>query len=50
MSEMLVMITEGALRKFIEEAVQSEDGMTDEDIRYIEEEREYIRLARAATA
>lgn len=50
MSEKMLKVMEGALRLFIEEAIQSEDGLTDEDIRYIEKEREYIRLAKAATA
>lgn len=47
MNEMMLRVMEGALRAFIEEAIQSEDGMTDEDVRYIEKEREYIRQARA---
>lgn len=50
MREAMLRVAEGALRAFIEEAIQSDEGLTDEDIRYIEKERKYIRLVKVATA
>lgn len=43
MSEKMLRVTEGALRRFIEDAIQSEEGLSEEDIEYIEAERERIR-------
>lgn len=43
MSETMLRIAEGALRRFIEDSIQSEEGLSKEDIEYIKAEREYIR-------
>ncbi len=43
MSEVMVRIAEGALRGFIEESIQSEEGLSREDVEYIAAERERIR-------
>lgn len=43
MSERMLRVMEGALRGFIEDVIQSEDGPSKEDIEYIEAERERIR-------
>lgn len=43
MSEMMLRLAEGALRRFIEESIQSEEGLSHEDEKYIAEERERIR-------
>ena len=42
MNETMLRIFENALRGFIEESVQSEDGLSKEDIEYITAERERI--------
>ena len=41
MNDTMLRITENALRGFIEDAIQSEDGLS--DIQYISAERERIR-------
>lgn len=41
--EQMIRIMEGALRQFIEEGIQSEEGLSREDEKYIAEERERIR-------
>lgn len=43
MNDMMLRITETALRGFIEDAIQSEDGLSEDDIQYITAERERIR-------
>lgn len=43
MAEKMLRVTENALRGFIEDAIQSEDGLSKEDIEYITAERERIR-------
>lgn len=43
MGEKMLRVMENALRWFIEDALQSEDGLSREDIEYITAERERIR-------
>ncbi len=43
MSEMMLRLAEGALRRFIEESIQSEEGLSRKDEKYIAAERERIR-------
>lgn len=50
MSESMLRVAEGTLRALIEDAIQSGDELSEEEIRYIARERENIRLARAAMA
>ncbi len=42
MSELMIRISEGALRRYIEEAIQSETGLTAEDEKHIAAERQRI--------
>ncbi len=50
MSEMMLRLAEGALRRFIEESIQSEEGLSREDEKYIAEERERIRQMKLRAA
>lgn len=43
MNDTMLRITENALRGFIEDVIQSEEGLSEEDIQYIAAERERIR-------
>lgn len=43
MSDVMIRIAEGALRRYIEESIQSETGLSREDEKYITAERERIR-------
>lgn len=50
MNETMLRIFENALRGFIKESVQSEDGLSKEDIEYITAERERIRQMKLSLA
>lgn len=47
MDKKIIDIMEGALRRFIEELIQSENGPNEDDIEYIKSEREYIKQLKA---
>ena len=47
MDKKIIDIMEGALRRFIEELIQSENGPSEDDIEYIKSEREYIKRLKA---
>lgn len=47
MDKKIIAIMESALWGFIEDLIQSETGPSEEDIAYIEAEREYIRHLKA---
>lgn len=47
MDKKFIEIMENALRGFIEDLIQSENGPSEEDIAYIKSEREYIRSLKA---
>ena len=47
MDKKIIEIMESALRGFIEDLIQSENGPSEDDIAYIEAKREYIRNLKA---
>lgn len=47
MDKKIIDIMGGALRRFIEELIQSENGLSEDDIEYIKSEREYIKQLKA---
>lgn len=47
MDKKIIDIMEGALRWFIEELIQSENGPSEDDIEYIKSEQEYIKQLKA---
>lgn len=47
MDKKFIEILECALRGFIEDLIQSENGPSEDDIAYIKAEREYIRKLKA---
>lgn len=47
MDKKIIEIAESALRGFIEDLIQSENGPTEEDLAYIEAERSYIASLKA---
>lgn len=47
MDKKFIEIMESALRGFIEDLIQSENGPSEEDIGYIKSEREYIQSLKA---
>ena len=47
MDKKIIDIMEGALRGFIEDLIQSENGPSEDDIAYIKAEREYIKRLKA---
>lgn len=47
MDKKIIDIMEGALRGFIEELIQFENGPSEDDIEYIKSEQEYIKQLKA---
>ena len=47
MDKKIIDIIESALRGFIEDLIQSENGPSEDDIAYIKAEREYIKRLNA---
>jgi hypothetical protein len=47
MDAKIISIMESALRGFIEDLIQSENGPSEDDIAYIEAERKYIASLKA---
>lgn len=48
MDKKFIEILETALMGFIEDLIQSDTGPSEEDIAYIEAERKYIKILKAA--
>lgn len=47
MDAKIISIMESALRGFIEDLIQSENGPSEDDLAYIKSEREYIQNLKA---